>query len=101
MQKPIQSFVEFIREQGVIGLAIGFILGGSVNSVVKSLVSDVIQPLIGLIFGSTEGLAGWSLGPVTIGNFLVALIDFFVLAAVVFFVFKGLGIDKLDKKKEK
>ena len=47
----------FIREQGVMGLAIGFILGGSVSKVVTSLVQDIINPFLGIILGSTEGLS--------------------------------------------
>lgn len=101
MKKQVTSFVEFIREQGVVGLAIGFVLGGSVNSVVKSLVTDIIEPALGLVFGSTDGLASWTVGPMLVGNFIVALIDFIILAAVVFFVFKGLGFERLDKKKDK
>lgn len=101
VKKPVLSFIEFVREQGVIGLAIGFILGGSVNTVVKSLVSDIIEPGMGIIFGSPEGLASLHVGSITYGNFLVALIDFLILAAVVFFLFKGLGIERLDKPKEK
>lgn len=99
IKEQIHAFVSFVREQGVMGLAIGFILGGSVGKVVTSLVTDIVQPLIGLIFGSTEGLVALHLGPVMLGNFLSALIDFFIIAAVVFFAFKGLGLDKLDAKK--
>lgn len=95
----MQAFTTFVREQGVIGLAIGFILGGSVGKVVASLVTDIIQPVIGLIFGSTEGLTALHFGPVMVGNFAAVLIDFFIIAAVVFFAFKGLGLDKLDAKK--
>lgn len=40
----MQDFIKFIREQGVIGLAIAFILGGAVAKVVSSLVKDIIQP---------------------------------------------------------
>ncbi len=94
------EFVTFIREQGVMGLAIGFILGGSVSKVVASLVQDIIQPAIGLIFGSTQGLKALHLGPVMIGNFLAVFIDFMIVAAVVYFVFKKLKLDRLDKKKE-
>jgi large conductance mechanosensitive channel len=102
MQKiktQIHAFINFVREQGVIGLAIGFILGGSVSKVVTSLVTDIIQPTIGLMFGSTKGLTALHLGPVMVGNFLAVLIDFLIIAAVVFFAFKGLGLDKLDTKK--
>ena len=94
------EFVTFIREQGVMGLAIGFILGGSVSKVVASLVQDIIQPAIGLIFGSTQGLKALHLGPVMIGNFLAIFLDFLIMAAVVYFVFKKLKLDRIDKKKE-
>jgi large conductance mechanosensitive channel len=94
------EFISFIREQGVVGLAIGFILGSSVGKVVSSFVQDIVQPLIGLLVGSTEGLKAWQLGPVMLGNFCAVLIDFVIVAAIVFFVFKQLRIDRLDKKKD-
>ncbi|PIR86279.1 large conductance mechanosensitive channel protein MscL [Candidatus Kaiserbacteria bacterium CG10_big_fil_rev_8_21_14_0_10_43_70] len=97
--KKLSGFMDFIREQGVVGLAIGFILGGAVSKVVSSLVSDVINPIIGLIFGSKEGLSSLSIGVVNLGAFVAVIIDFVVIAAVVYFIFKGLGFDKLDKKK--
>ena len=46
----MKGFIDFIREQGVIGLAIAVILGGAVNKLVASLVGDIIQPLIGIDF---------------------------------------------------
>lgn len=99
IQKNVQGFVDFIREQGVIGLAIGVVLGGAVGKVVTSLVSDIIQPIIGLIFGSPEGLQAMAVGPIHYGKFLAVLIDFVIVAAVIYFVFKQLRIDALDKKK--
>lgn len=96
---PLAEFVEFIRKQGVVGLAIGFVLGGSVSKVVSSVASDIIQPLIGYVFGSTNGLTALHLGAVTYGNFLVNLIDFLIMAAVIFFLFKKLRLDKLDAPK--
>jgi large conductance mechanosensitive channel len=95
---PLGEFMSFIREQGVVGLAIGFVLGGSVSKVVSSIASDLIQPLIGYLFGSTSGLASLRLGAIAYGNFLVNVIDFVIIAAVVFLVFKKLRLDKLDKK---
>jgi len=100
MKEQLQGFLTFIREQGVMGLAIGFILGGAVSSVVKSLVEDVINPLIGLAFNNIDSLREVMIGTVKIGSFITALIDFVVIAAVVYFIFRGLGISKLDKKKE-
>ncbi|QQS44376.1 MscL family protein [Candidatus Roizmanbacteria bacterium] len=102
----MSKFIEFIREQGVIGLAIGFILGGAVTKVVTSLVEDIINPVISIIAGGrTESLATAILtigkAEVHYGQFIGVLINFVIIAAVVYYVFKGLGLDKLDKKKEK
>ena len=95
----MSSFIEFIREQGVLGLAIGFILGGATSKLVSSLVQGIIQPLVGMIFGSPNGLASLQYKSIMYGQFLVDLIDFIVIAAVIFFLFKGLRLDRLDKKK--
>lgn len=95
----MNDFIRFVREQGVVGLAIGFILGGSVGKLVASLVNDVIQPAIGLLFGSLAGLSGLAWGPVMYGKLLSSVLDFIIVAAVVYFVFKRLGLDRLDEKK--
>lgn len=99
LKQSLIEFVAFIREQGVVGLAIAFVLGGAVNKVVSSLVVDIIQPIIGLIFGSTKGLMSLHVGPVMIGNFLATTIDFAIIAWVVYFIFKKLKLEQLDKKK--
>jgi len=103
--KSMQGFVEFIREQGVMGLAIGFLLGGAVSKAVSALVVDIINPLLSFAIGSTEGLkqAHIALGDAKImwGDFVSVLIDFLIIAAVIYFGFKGLGLDRIDKKKEK
>lgn len=99
MKNYAEGFLQFIREQGVVGLAVGFILGGAVSKLVASLVGDIIQPAIGMIFGSTEGLAALHYKSIMWGNFLAILIDFIIIAAVVYFGVKLIGLDKLDKKK--
>lgn len=104
MKKQFQGFLDFIREQGVVGLAVGFILGGAVSKVVSSLVNDIINPILGIILGSTESLEKivLTVGKVEIkfGSFIGVLVDFIVIATVVYFGIKGLGLDKLDKKKQ-
>ena len=95
----MQGFIHFIREQGVVGLAIGFILGGAVSKLVTSLVQDILQPLLSLAIGGTDELSNLSLGHVAYGHFLVSVVDFTVVAAVVYFVFRGLGLNKLDVRK--
>ncbi len=103
MKQTIQEFFEFIREQGVVTLAIGFILGGAVTKVVNSLVQDIINPIIGPILGVAGGLetAVIHFGNINIliGNFISALIDFIIIALVVYFGVKILKLDKIDKKK--
>ena len=94
-----RGFVDFIREQGVVGLAVGFILGGAVSKVVTALVNDIVNPILGAVLGSTAGLKSMTLGPVLLGDFVTVLIDFIFIAAVVYFVVKGLGFDRLDKPK--
>ena len=100
----MNNFIQFIREQGVVGLAIGFILGGAVSELVKSLIADVINPVVGLLLGSVEGLKAASVtffgATIAWGDFASTLINFMVIAAVVYFGFNGLGLSKLDKKKD-
>ncbi len=100
----MKNFLNFIREQGVVGLAIGFILGGAVSKVVSSIVTDLINPLIGLLLGRFGNLsdAFIQIGESKLmwGSFISTTIDFIVIALVVYFGVKILKIDKLDKKKD-
>lgn len=105
IQEVTSRFIEFIRERGIIGLAIGFMLGGAVSKVVSAFVNDVVNPLIGIFIGQTERLKELktTVNSVDIlwGDFLANFIDFLIIAAVVYFVlFKGLGLHKLEKSKE-
>jgi large conductance mechanosensitive channel len=99
----MKGFLDFIREQGVVGLAVGFILGGAVSKVVSALVTDVINPLLSIPLGAAEGLktAYIPVGSAKIlyGDLISVAIDFIVIALVVYFGVKILGLDKLDKKK--
>lgn len=99
----MKEFMNFIREQGVVGLAVGFILGGAVSKVVASLVEDIINPLLGILLGQAEGLTKMVLevgdAQIMLGNFISILIDFVVIALVVYVLVKKLKLDKLDKAK--
>ncbi len=105
IKSHMQGFFAFIREQGVVGLAIGFVLGGSVSRLVNSLVQDMINPLLGPLLGAAGDLNQQVLRfagvEVKWGSFANNLIDFVIMAAVVYFVFKGLGLDRVDKPKKK
>ena len=108
VRKQVHGFVEFLREQSVVGLAIGLVLGTQAKALVDQLIASFINPLVGLMLPGQGALDkkifvihlngkaasfGW-------GAFVIAILTFVIVAAVVYFVFKGLGLDKLDKKKE-
>jgi large conductance mechanosensitive channel len=100
----MKGFLNFIREQGVVGLAVGFILGGAVSKVVSALVADIINPLLGLLMGSVGGFkeASVNLGSAKIlyGDLISVVVDFLIIALVVYFGVKFIGLDNLDKKKK-
>ncbi len=85
------------------GLAVGFILGGSISRLVSSIVNDLINPLIGLGLGKYADLKDIYIpvfnAKIGLGSFLAAAIDFLIIAAVVYFGVKKLGLDKIDKPK--
>lgn len=95
------DFIDFIRSQGVVGLAVGFILGGAVSDLVKSIIENIINPIIGIFLNQTGGLmqASFTISGATLkyGALVNTLINFIVVAAVVYFGVKKLKLDKLDK----
>ncbi len=91
------EFMNFIGKAGVIGLAIGFIMGTYIGKVVSALVQDIIMPIPGaLIPGGDWRKAVFSL-PVgygmnfAVGDFVGVTVDFLVVAIVVFFIAKYAG----------
>ena len=106
----LRGFLDFIRTQGVVGLAVGLVLGGAVSVLVKSLIDNVIMPPVGLLLGSAEGIKGlsWTVGRTADGKdailhygiFLNDTINFIVIALVIYLVIHLLKFDKLDKSKE-
>ncbi len=102
MCKMCKEFMEFLKEYKVIGLAIAFIIGAAANTLVKSLVDNVVMPLITpFIPGGTWQTATFELGPVVIswGAFLGDVIYFVIIAWVVFLVAKKVfKEDKVAKK---
>lgn len=97
----LKEFPRFIREQRVVGFAIAFILGGALSKMVSSLVQDIVQPTIGFLFGSVNGLSAYHYQSLMYGKFLANVIDFLIITAVVYFLFKGLKLERLDLEKEK
>lgn len=94
----MKGFFEFIKKQGVVGLAVGFILGSAVAKLVASLVGDIVNPLLGIALGTVKGLetftVNFSGANLMVGHFIAALIDFIVIALVVYIGVKAFGFDK-------
>lgn len=107
-KNSLHGFAEFVRTQGVVGLAIGFVIGTQAKALVDQMSSSFINPLLGLIVGNGEGLTNQSFSLTFAGStavfkygaFLYALINFVIIAAIIYFTFKWLRLDKLDKKKD-
>lgn len=100
----MKGFINFIREQGVVGFAVGIILGGSVGKLVSSLVNDIINPSLGLFLGKVGELNKLYVligsSKIMYGSFVSSMIDFIIIALVVYFSVTILKLDRLDKKKE-
>lgn len=98
----MRGFIQFIKEQGVVGLAIGFILGGSISKIVSSLVNDIINPIVGIFLGNAKELSAAyvEVGGAKImwGSFVNNAIDFFILAFIIYMIAKLLKLDKIIKK---
>ena len=83
------EFKAFLKEYGVIGLALGVIIGGKAGELVTSIVDGLLMPIVGMMLpgGDWEKMA---VGPFKIGIVIAALIKFIVVAYFVFFVSKKL-----------
>ncbi|WP_034988990.1 large-conductance mechanosensitive channel protein MscL [Liquorilactobacillus sucicola] len=99
----IKEFKEFISRGNVIDLAVGVIIGGAFTSIVKSLVDYLINPLIGLFIGGID-FSDWvfKVGDATFkfGSFINAVINFLIIAFVVFLLVKAVNKFLIRKKKE-
>lgn len=102
-KEKIVGFFDFIRTQGVFGLAVGFMLGDKIKNLVNSLVFDILNPLTSALTGSASKLTDSKISffgvDIFWGKFTATFIDFILMASIVYFIFKGFGLDKIDKPK--
>lgn len=98
----IKEFLEFLKEYKVVGLAIAFIMGVAATALVKSLVDNIIMPIItAFIPGGEWKLATLNIGPIVIswGAFVGEAINFIIIALVIFLIAKAiLKEEKVSKK---
>ena len=105
MKKFFEEFREFALKGNVMDMAIGVIIGGAFQNIVKALIDDIINPLIGLLFQADfsnvvipMGSSGVNLA---IGAFISVVINFILMALVLFLMVKGMNrLRDLTHKKE-
>jgi large conductance mechanosensitive channel len=98
----IKEFVAFLKQYGVIGLAIAVIIGGKLNEFIGSLVNDLLMPLVfqpALKAAQVDDIRKLSFGGIFYGKVIGAAIDFFVVALVVFLMAKFILKDEKIIKK--
>ena len=98
-----KEFKEFIMRGNVVELAVGLVMGSAFTAIVNSLVEYIIMPFIAGVAGSAsvESLAFTFNGsPIKYGFFLQAIIDFLLIALVLFFAIKGLNTLTRTLKRE-
>ncbi len=115
MKKFFQEFKEFINKGNVLGLAVGVIIGGAFSTITTSLTNDVIMPIVSIFMGGVDFSSMSILLPtifpvaedaapnmLNYGNFISAVINFFILAFVVFIIVKVVNgaMDKAMHKEE-
>ena len=87
----LKEFMDFLKEYKVLPLAIAFIMGAAVTALVQSLVNDIIMPVLQPILPGEEWkTATFNIGSISLkwGSFLSALINFLIIAFVVFLIVK-------------
>lgn len=121
VKKPVwwEEFVAFAVKGNAMALAVGTIIGAAFSTITKSLTDDIIMPIVAIFMGGVDfselkiilprlfsepvldEAGNEILNTLNYGNFISAVINFFILALVVFFLVKGLNkMAEAGKKKE-
>ena len=103
-----EEFIEFINRGSMIDLAVGVAVGGAFTAIVNSLVNDIVMPIVGLLLGGVDftGLAFhipnfFGTGDeavIAYGNFLQNVVQFLVIAWVIFMVIKAMN--RMNRKRD-
>ena len=106
---PFQGFIDFVREQGVVGIGVGFVVGTAATALVKSFVGNMITPLIGVATGGIDfskkaiclnSVNGVCKNPLDYGQVISDFITFLAILGVVYVIVRRLKLESLDKKKD-
>ena len=98
MKKFFEEFKEFINRGNVMDLAVAVVIGAAFTAIVNSVVSDLIMPIVGVVTGGIDFAdmewtipVGAGQSAITYGNFINAVIQFLIIAFVVFLIVKALN----------
>ncbi len=103
MKKFFGEFKEFVSKGNVMDMAVGIVIGGAFTKIVTSLVNDIIMPAIGMIFGGVDFTTlryiitpadeanGVAESAIYYGNFIQTIVDFILVALVIFCVVRGIN----------
>ena len=100
--RMIKEFIQFLKHYGVIGLAIAVIIGGKLNELVGSVVNDLLMPLVfqpALKAANVDDIRKLSYNGVLYGKVIGSLIDFTIVAFVVFLIAKFLLKEETVQKR--
>lgn len=105
MKKLLSEFKDFALKGNILDLAVAVVIGAAFGAIIKSLVDDIITPLIGVLLGG-KGVQEWSVtvgtAVVKYGNFIQTIVNFLIIAFSLFVVVKVFNTakKKLNKKEE-
>ncbi|MCR5700105.1 MAG: large conductance mechanosensitive channel protein MscL [Candidatus Saccharibacteria bacterium] len=104
-----EEFIEFINRGSMIDLAVGVAVGGAFTMIVNSLVNDIVMPIVGLLLGGVDftslairipnffGTGDEAI--IAYGNFIQNVVEFLVIAWVIFMVIKGMN--RINRRRDK
>ncbi len=103
-----KEFIEFINRGSVVDLAVGVAVGGAFTAIVNSLVNDIIMPIVGLIAGGVDFtelkwvipnfFGGEDAAVIAYGNFIQNVVEFLIIAWVIFLIIKAMN--RINRKKD-
>ena len=98
----LKEFRDFAMRGNVLDLAIGFVMGAAFIAIVNSMVNDLIMPLVGIVLGGLD-FTGLTItvgsASITYGNFIQAIINFLIIAFVLFLIVRS--VNKLTESRAK
>lgn len=103
-----KEFIEFINRGSVVDLAVGVAVGGAFTAIVNSLVNDIVMPIVGLIGGGVDFrdlkwvipnfFGGNTEAVIAYGNFIQNVVEFLIIAWVIFMIIKAMN--RINRKKD-